>query len=257
MTSSSHCPRCGRMLTQSCRRCLSAMASRALRSRLSSTCSRRMASPRTQAGRGMSRCSSTASLRRRASSSCRARSTTCARSRRSRRPPGLLRAKVFRWPVSAAMRSSCSSRRCNTTAACSSRPCSSSRRRVASCMRWVVSGWLISWASAADICPSAASLADCTRPSWAVRKSRVRASTRRSSSSRLRWRRRARRRRWLMNSRANTRLSQTAAAASAALRPSSLTCGLRSRCRVQPSASSGRLSHRYSVLPSGPCTRIR
>jgi hypothetical protein len=37
-------------------------------------------------------------------------------------------------------------------------------------MRWAVSGWLISWANAADICPSAASLADCTRPSWAVRK---------------------------------------------------------------------------------------
>ncbi|MNN34660.1 hypothetical protein D3C81_1484750 [compost metagenome] len=204
-----------------------------------------MASPRTQAGRGMSRCSSTASLRRRASSSCRARSTTCARSRRSRRPPGLLRAKVFRWPVSAAMRSSCSSRRCSTPAACSSRPCSRSRRRVASCMRWAVSGWLISCASAADICPSAASLAACTSPSCAVRRAAVRSSTSRSSSSRLRWRRRARRQRWCRNRPRKTSASQAPAAPRATPRPAWIASrGWRSRCRVQPSEGSGRLCQR-------------
>ncbi|MNH21395.1 hypothetical protein D3C79_812030 [compost metagenome] len=233
------------------------MASRALRSRLISTCSRRMASPRTQAGRAKYRATSTSSLRMRASSRCRAWSTTVARSRRSRRPTGLLRAKVFRWLVSAAMRVSICSNGSSARRASSCRPWSSSRRRVSSCMRWVVSGWLISWAMAADICPSAASLADCTSPSWAVRSSRVRSSTWRLSSSRLRWRKRARRRRWLTNSAANTRLSHTAAAPRAALRPSAATCGLRSRCKVQFSPSSGRLSHRYSALPSGPCTRLR
>ncbi|MNE28668.1 hypothetical protein D3C80_1221160 [compost metagenome] len=124
-------------------------------------------------------------------------------------------------------------------------------------MRWVVRGWLISWAMAADICPSAASLADCTKPSCAVRSSRVRSSTWRLRASRLRWRKRARRSRWLTNSAAKTRLNHTAAAPRAALRPSAATCGLRSRCKVQSSPCNGRLSHRYSATPCGPCTRLR
>ena len=201
------------MRTRRMRVSLSAMASRALCSRLRITCSMRMASPSTSASSSICVRSSTCSLRIRGANSCRACSSTSPRHRRSLRPAGVLRAKVLRWPVSAAMRCSRPSMRCRPSRTASGRPLSSSRRRLPSCICRAVSGWLISCASAADICPSAAILAACTRPSWAWRSSAVRSATSRSRRSRMPACKRWFLRRWARNNSRKAKVIHTPAAA--------------------------------------------